>query len=100
MALEHLEGVVVDAAARCRGQSNLQTIKIFENVSINIIDTSVRFIRNDQVEKAYVKSLIDLEHCRIGRQVHTKLSLPVGRTRHFNEREIRQFLKGILGLFA
>ena len=51
-----------------RGKPHLMTVEIVKDVSVDVVNASMRFIRDDEVEEARVERLEDLLHCRIGRK--------------------------------
>ena len=76
VAIEELEGVVVDPVRRCRGEAELDGVEIAEDLLIGVVDAAVAFVRNDDVEEMrrdpglrHVAVLDQVEHGRVGGDV-------------------------------
>ena len=60
----------------------------------------MRFVGNDEIEKAHVKCLEDLQHCRVGGKVDALCSIFCRAGAYNGEWLVDEVRKGILCLFA
>lgn len=67
-APKEAKGAPRNEVNRRRGKSDLVTVEIVKDVSVDVVDASMRFIRDDEVEEARVERLEDLLHRGIGRK--------------------------------
>jgi len=80
--------------------TDLEAIEIAKHIAITVVDAAVGFVCDHQVEKARIKGLKDLVHCRVGGQVDAFVAILCRSRIYDGHRFAEKIVERILGLFA
>ena len=94
------ERVSCDEVHRRCCQTDLVAVEVMKDVAVDIVDTAVRLIGDDQIEEARIEGLEDLLHRRVGGEEHALARIRFHARCDNADRLCQEIVEGVLRLLA